>query len=89
MALSFPIAKIKHITLFEGITCYLFVNYVTTEHLVQTFVLKYFWRNFICCIVHNQTDSGDRIVTISHYTRTSSAGSLQSSVFKLSPCICF
>lgn len=87
MALCFPSAKIKHITLFEEITYYLFLNYMTTEHLVRTFVRKYFWPNFICCIVHNQTASGDSIATISLYT--SITGSLQSSVFKFSPCICF
>ena len=38
MTLCFPIVKIKHIRLFEEITCYLFMNYMTTEHLVQTFV---------------------------------------------------
>ena len=66
--------------LFEEITCYLFVNYVTTEHIVQAFVQKYFKRNFVCCIVHNQTVSGDRIAIISLYT--SSTGSLQFSVLQ-------
>ena len=78
MALCFPIAKIKHITLFEEITCSLFVNYVTTEHLVQAFARKYFWRNFICCIVHKQTASCDRIVTVS--LCSGHTGSLQFSV---------
>ena len=65
MVLCFPITNIKHINLFEEKTSYLFVNYVTTEHLVQAFARKYFWRHFICYIVHKQTASGDRIVTVS------------------------
>jgi hypothetical protein len=84
MAPCFPIVKIKLITLFEEITCYLFVNYVTTEHLVQAFVRKYFWRNFICCIVHKQTASGDRIVIISLCTSTTGSLLSLTSFFRVS-----